>query len=176
MILWSDLSHHSSLLVMMSLVTKSSLQLCLLHMNWVCLNHHIHHKQDLSKQIMKMINIYMNLTLAPSVLEYCVHPCPLLPVIRSSRSSTQPLALYLDTVEILSGYPPPVNRNVSPSSIKQEHLKKMHFTSLMGNNLNLPTIFWTCSCQSTPTLVFELKIKQLRVQNWQKTSNCNLYD
>ena len=53
-------------------------------------------------------------------------------------------------------------------SPKQGCLKKVHFTSLMRNNLNFPTIFWTCSCQSTSMLVFQLKIKQLQVQNQQK--------
>ena len=53
-------------------------------------------------------------------------------------------------------------------SPKQGYLKKVHFTSLMRNNLNFPTIFWTCSCQSTSMLVFQLKIKQLQVQNQQK--------
>ena len=49
-------------------------------------------------------------------------------------------------------------------SSKQKSLKKVYFTSLTGNNLNFSAIFWTCSCQSTPMLVFQLKIKQLQVK------------
>ena len=32
--------------------------------------------------------------------------------------------------------------------------------------MKFSAIFWTRSCQSTPTLLFQLKIKQLQVQNW----------
>ena len=38
----------------------------------------------------------------------------------------------------------------------------------MGNDLNFPTIFWACNYQSMPKLAFQLKNKQLQVQNWQK--------
>ena len=65
---------------------------------------------------------------------------------------------------------------IKVQSSKQKSLKKVHFTSLTGNNLIFSAIFWTCSCQSRPMLVFHLKIKQLQVQNCQKNSNCTLLD
>ena len=57
---------------------------------------------------------------------------------------------------------------------KKKNLDKVLFTSLTGMNLNFPAIFWTCSCKSTPTLVLQLKIKQLQVQNWSANSNYSL--
>ena len=59
---------------------------------------------------------------------------------------------------------------------KQKCLKKVHFTCLTGNNLNFSAIFWTCKCQGTSILVFQLKIKELQAQNWQKNSKYNLLD
>ena len=76
----------------------------------------------------------MNLTLSPSVFEYCRHPWCVRPVIRSSRSSIQPLILYLDTVD--SEPTPPVSTNVSPSSIRQDWLKK-----IISWSVSLSTIF-----------------------------------
>ena len=57
---------------------------------------------------------------------------------------------------------------VKVKSSKQKRLTRVHFASLTDNNLKFSAIFWTCICQSTPMLVFQLKVKLLQVQNWQK--------
>ena len=79
--------------------------------------------------------------------------------------------LYFEVLNSFIGQLAQKCRVVKVLSPKQKYLEMVHFTSLTGYNLIFFCKFWTCSCQSRPTMVFQLKVKQLQVQNWQKNQN-----